>query len=292
MTVRFDLDRFYRRLANEAPDAVIYADADGLIRFWNGAAERIFGFSESEALGQSLDIIIPANLRVRHWNGYAEAMRTGRTRYGAGDLLAVPALRKDGLRISVEFAILPNRDDNGDVVGMTAILRDVTTRSRGLRQPHKRLVRLVTSMTGVHAVRDVRCPFSLTIELVESFHAANPKHRLGPIGWARAGFLCEASRVPDLSDRARLHEAFSFSCHGAGWLPVPAVRGAITVRPHSERTRVTLDGQYIPPLGVAGRVFDAVAGRWIARFAIERFMDDLTSFVERGYERLRREDHV
>ncbi len=128
MNVSFNLDRFYWTLAHDAPDAVIYADANGLIRFWNSAAVRVFGFSESQALGQSLDIIIPANLRARHWTGYAEALRTGRTRYGAGELLAVPALRKDGARISVEFTILPIRGDNGDVLGMAAILRDVTTR--------------------------------------------------------------------------------------------------------------------------------------------------------------------
>ncbi|HEY5085819.1 MAG TPA: PAS domain S-box protein, partial [Gemmatimonadaceae bacterium] len=93
MTTSLDLDRFSRTLVRDAPDAVIYADAGGVIRFWNSAAERIFGFSEAEALGQSLDLIIPENLRARHWNGYAETMRTGKTRYGAGDLLAVPAQR-------------------------------------------------------------------------------------------------------------------------------------------------------------------------------------------------------
>ncbi len=140
MNVGFDLDQFYRILAHDAPGAVVYADAHGLIRFWNNAAERVFGFSESEALGQPLDIIIPANLRARHWNGYAEAMRAGKTRYGAGDLLAVPALRKDGTRISVEFTILPIRDVSGKVTGITAILRDVTKRFRELSALGKRLV--------------------------------------------------------------------------------------------------------------------------------------------------------
>ncbi len=177
MNVSFNLDRLYWTLAHDAPDAVIYADANGLIRFWNSAAVRVFGFSESQALGQSLDIIIPANLRARHWTGYAEALRTGRTRYGAGELLAVPALRKDGARISVEFTILPIRGDNGDVLGMAAILRDVTTRFTELRALRKRLVQLDTRTTAVHAMRDVRCPFGLTIELVESFHTANPEHR-------------------------------------------------------------------------------------------------------------------
>ena len=94
-----DVDRFYRTLAREAADAIIYADVKGIITFWNKGAERVFGFSERDAIGQSLDIIIPANLRKRHWDGFAETIRSGKTRYSAGDVLAVPALRKDGRRI-------------------------------------------------------------------------------------------------------------------------------------------------------------------------------------------------
>ncbi|MGH7033511.1 MAG: PAS domain-containing protein [Stellaceae bacterium] len=124
----FDVDRFYCLLARDAPDAIIYADAAGVIRFWNTGAERIFGFSQSEAVGKSLDIIIPENLRKRHWDGYAATMRSGRTRYGTGDVLAVPALRKDASRISVEFTILPFKDEAGRMAGIAAILRDVTKR--------------------------------------------------------------------------------------------------------------------------------------------------------------------
>lgn len=123
-----DIDRFYRNLARETPDAIVYADAEGTIAFWNKGAERIFGFSEAEAMGKSLDIIIPNALRERHWTGYAETVRSGKTRYGAGDLLAVPALRKDGVRISVEFTILPFRDRLGRILGIAATLRDVTKR--------------------------------------------------------------------------------------------------------------------------------------------------------------------
>lgn len=123
-----DVDAFCRTLASEAADAIIYADATGAIAFWNKGAESIFGFTEAEALGKSLDIIIPENLRGRHWAGFDATMRTGKTRYGAGDLLAVPALRKDGARISVEFTILPFNDDAGRMVGIAAILRDVTKR--------------------------------------------------------------------------------------------------------------------------------------------------------------------
>ena len=132
-----DVDRFYRTLVREAPDAIIYADAQGTITFWNKGAERLFGFSESEATGKSLDIIIPENLRKRHWDGFAETIRTGKTRYGAGDVLAVPALRKDGARISIEFTILPFPDRTGRILGMAAILRDVTQRFEELKRLRK-----------------------------------------------------------------------------------------------------------------------------------------------------------
>lgn len=129
-----NVDRFYRTLVREAPDAIIYADSQGTITFWNRAAERIFGFSEAEAIGKSLDIIIPTNLQKRHWDGFAETIRTGKTHYGSGDVLGVPALRKDGTRISIEFTIVPFPDRTGRILGMAAILRDVTQRFEELKR--------------------------------------------------------------------------------------------------------------------------------------------------------------
>jgi PAS domain S-box-containing protein len=130
---------FERGLFANAPDGVLYADQNGIIRFWNAGCHRIFGFTEQEAVGQSLDIIIPDALRARHWQGYAQTMRSGQTRYGAGDLLAVPALRKDGARISVEFSIVPFRDPAGTMMGMGAIMRDVTKRFEELKNLRKAL---------------------------------------------------------------------------------------------------------------------------------------------------------
>lgn len=144
------IDRFYRTLVRDAPDAIIYADSLGVIAFWNKGAERIFGFSEAEAIGKSLDIIIPENLRQRHWDGFAETVRTGKTRYGAGDVLAVPALRKDGSRISIEFTILPFSDQAGRILGMAAILREVTKRFEELKALRKELAAL-RSASGVAA---------------------------------------------------------------------------------------------------------------------------------------------
>ena len=130
-------DRFADRMVAGTSDAVVYADAAGMIRFWNRGAARIFGFTEMEALGQSLDIIIPENLRKRHWDGYHGTMRTGQSRYGDGQLLSVPAVRKDGTRISVEFTIVPFTDDAGRMIGIAAIMRDVTARFEELRALRK-----------------------------------------------------------------------------------------------------------------------------------------------------------
>lgn len=113
-------------LFSAMPDALVVSDAQGVIKHWNAGAERIFGFTEAEALGESLDIIIPDKQRERHWHGYEQTMRTGQSRYGAGDLLAVPALSKNGARISVQFSITPLKDDSDSMIGMAAIMRDVT----------------------------------------------------------------------------------------------------------------------------------------------------------------------
>ena len=135
----FDPDRFAQTLVAGIPDAIVYADETGLIRFWNAGAARIFGFTEQEALGRSLDIIIPGNLQQRHWHGYRETMRTGQTRYGDGAILSVPAVRKDGTRISVEFTIVPFRGDDGRMAGVAAIMRDATARFEELRALRKQL---------------------------------------------------------------------------------------------------------------------------------------------------------
>jgi PAS domain S-box-containing protein len=125
-------------LLSSTGDAIIAADEEGIIRFWNPGAERIFAFTAAEAMGRSLDMIIPERLRERHWQGYREVIRTGRSRYGAGDLLAVPGVRKDGTRVSLEFTIAPLRGTDGRMVGLVAVLRDVTARYEELRDLRKK----------------------------------------------------------------------------------------------------------------------------------------------------------
>jgi PAS domain S-box-containing protein len=123
----------------DSPDAIVLADATGHIRFWNAAATRIFGFAESEAIGARLDLIIPERLRGRHWEGYDKVMGGAPSRYGEGALLAVPALRKDGTQISVEFAILPVHDNAGRLLGIAAYLRDATARFEEMRALRREL---------------------------------------------------------------------------------------------------------------------------------------------------------
>lgn len=133
----------YRAIVESTPDAVIVADQDGIVTLWNGGAERIFGFSAVEAVGRSLDLIVPERLRQRHWEGYRRVMDTGQTRYGTG-LLAVPAVRKDGQRVSIEFTVALLHSADGELTGIAAILRDVTARWLREQELRKRLAALET----------------------------------------------------------------------------------------------------------------------------------------------------
>ena len=135
-----------RQIVEGAPNGIIFADHDGIIRLWNAGAEAIFGYAEGEAVGQSLDIIIPDRLRPRHWEGYRQVMQTGETRYSR-DLLAVPGIRKDGSRISLEFHVTLLRDETGRSLGVAAIMRDVTARWQKERELRERLAAL-ESRTG------------------------------------------------------------------------------------------------------------------------------------------------
>ena len=117
----------YQHIIEGTQDAIIFADREGIIQLWNTGAETMFGYSPKEAVGQSLDLIIPEQLKARHWEGYHKVMATGVTRYGR-EVLAVPARCKDGTRISIEFTIVMLRDGANDVAGTAAIIRDVTTR--------------------------------------------------------------------------------------------------------------------------------------------------------------------
>lgn len=117
----------YRHILEHAHVAVIYADTTGVIRLWNTGAEEIFGWAAEEAIGESMDLIIPKKHRAAHWNGYRRVMHSGVTKY-SDQVLAVPAQTKTGRRISIEFNVVLLKDPTGEVVGIAAILQDVTKR--------------------------------------------------------------------------------------------------------------------------------------------------------------------
>jgi PAS domain S-box-containing protein len=126
------------QIVQKAADAIIFADAEGVIRLWNSGAEAIFGYPAEETLGQSLDLIVPEKLRKRHWEGYRKVMATGKTKYGK-ETLAVPAIAKNDNRISIEFTIVLLTNASGEPLGTAAIIRDVTDRFLEQKELKKRL---------------------------------------------------------------------------------------------------------------------------------------------------------
>lgn len=120
-----DFDTIAARLVTETEEAIIYATRDGIIRLWNGGSEKLFGYTAGEALGKSLDIIIPEKHRKAHWDGWDHVMESGETRYGS-EPLNVPGVRADGSKMSLEFSITILKDDSGKIEVVAAFLRDVT----------------------------------------------------------------------------------------------------------------------------------------------------------------------
>ena len=131
----------FKQLIEAVGDAIVVCDASGAITLWNPAAERMFGFTESEALGQSLDLIIPQRQRQRHWDGYHKTMQTGETRYGH-DVLRVPAMHKDGHTLSIAFTVAMLHSAENTVSAIVAIIRDESARFTEERNLRKRLAEL------------------------------------------------------------------------------------------------------------------------------------------------------
>ena len=129
------------QLVSVIGDAGVVSDAGGSITLWNPAAQRMFGFTEQEALGQSLDLIIPQRLQQRHWDGYRKTMETGQTRYG-NDVLKVPAVHKDGRALSIAFTVALLHSADGKLTGIVAVIRDETSRFQEDRNLRKRIAEL------------------------------------------------------------------------------------------------------------------------------------------------------
>ena len=134
-----DID--FEQLVHAIGDAVVISDPHGAITLWNPAAERIFGFTQEDALGQSLDLIIPERLRGRHWEGYEKTMATGQTRYG-NDLLRVPSVHKDGRALSIAFTVALLYSPERELTGIVAVIRDETARFQEDRNLRKRIAEL------------------------------------------------------------------------------------------------------------------------------------------------------
>ena len=141
------MDRLLKQLIEDAPDAILISDKEGVIRFWNSGAELMFGHTAAEAVGQSLDLIIPENLRGRHWEGYWRVMASGETKYKTG-LLSSPGIRKDGARVSLEFSMVLLRDQAGAMQGCASIMRDVTERWQKEKALKERLTACETKLAG------------------------------------------------------------------------------------------------------------------------------------------------
>jgi PAS domain S-box-containing protein len=134
-------DRVLATLVREMADAVLMADVHGTIVFWNGAAERLFGWTAAEAVGQTLDLIVPERLRNRHWEGWQRVMATGETKYGES-LLEVPAQNREGRPMSIAFTVSLLMDPGGAVVGVAAVVRDDTSRWQERRAQRDEIARL------------------------------------------------------------------------------------------------------------------------------------------------------
>lgn len=134
----------FQQLVHALGDGVIVCDAQGNITFWNAAATRIFGFTDLDAIGQSLDLIIPQRQRERHWDGYHKTMATGETRYGA-DVLRVPALHKEGKPLSIAFTVALLHAPDGEVSAIVALVRDETERWSEERKLRARVAQLETA---------------------------------------------------------------------------------------------------------------------------------------------------
>ena len=137
----------FKQLVQAMGDAVVISDAHGAITLWNPACERMFGFTEAEALGQSLDLIIPQRQQARHWEGYEKTMATGITRYG-NDTLRVPAMHKDGHTLSIAFTVALLHAPDGKVKGIAAVVRDESKRFAEDRNLRKRLTELEMQVAG------------------------------------------------------------------------------------------------------------------------------------------------
>jgi len=136
--------------------------------------------------------------------------------------------------------------------------------------------------------QNVRCPFSATIDLIEHLHTKRAEHTVGPFAALRTPVICDLSEVRDYTDQTRAHEALSVHWSAKAALPVPEMDGLLTVRPNGPLTQLRMEGRYEPPLGLFGRIFDLLVGRYVARRTVRRFLNELRTFIESEWQKERR----
>lgn len=155
MPEQLDLDRLCRDIVEHTSLAIVFGDREGIIRLWNAGAEAMFGYTAAEAVGQSMDLIVPEKHRAKHWEGYDRVMQSGVTKYGR-ELLAVPALTKDGRRISIEFNVALLRDEAGQVIGAAATINDVTARWEREKAVRARLAELEAKVKALSGAAEAK----------------------------------------------------------------------------------------------------------------------------------------
>ncbi|WP_342619638.1 PAS domain-containing protein [Rhodoferax sp. GW822-FHT02A01] len=128
-------------------DAVMVCDATGAITYWNAACERMFGYTAAEAMGRSMDIIIPERLRGRHWEGYHQTMASGVTKYGS-DVLRVPAVDKQGKKMSIAFTVALLYAPDGKVNAIASVIREETNRFNEDQALRKRVAELEAKLSN------------------------------------------------------------------------------------------------------------------------------------------------
>lgn len=137
----------FQALVASVGDGIMAADASGAITLWNPACERMFGFTEADALGKSLDLIIPQRQQKPHWDGYHKTMATGITKYG-NDVLRVPAVHKDGHTLSIAFTVSMLHYADGKVSAIVAVIRDESVRFAEDRLLRKRVMELEAQLAA------------------------------------------------------------------------------------------------------------------------------------------------
>jgi PAS domain S-box-containing protein len=137
-----------KAIVEQAPEAVIFADTAGIIRIWNQGAEAIFGFAAAEALGTSLDIIVPERFRRAHWAGFQRAMDRGHTQHGS-QVRTTRAIHKDGRKLYVDLSFSVIKAQGGAVLGSLGVAREGSARYLAETEQRARIATLEAELASL-----------------------------------------------------------------------------------------------------------------------------------------------